>query len=242
MWQLKNPITRRAELDFSASEQSRVTVTQLGDDRVQLINAVEYVNWGKARLQFLVCEDCGYVGCAREGWVELKRADPLALIMPAFTSIGEASEIIHSEYLPPYYFVERGAIYVEQETYTKTLCQIAAFPRLETLAPLSAWEAAKLFQLEAPSHVLGHLSTPPQFNQALVIASAEGNFREQTKVLTALINRLLTQLRPAKLQRVTEQDQIISLSLDLAGFPEWQALSYNGSRYALYLEPGYVIE
>ena len=75
-----------------------------------------------------------------------------------------------------------------------------------------------------------------------MITSSEGNFREQTKALPALINRLLTQLRPAKLQRVTEQDHIISLSLDLAGFPAWQALSYNGSRYALYLEPGYVIE
>src|SRR5919202_1361625 len=115
MGQLTTSTTRRAELDFSSSGQSKNSVTQLWHDSVQIINAVESVNWGEPQLQFIVCEDCGFVGCQPHGWVELKRANRLVLIMPAFTRSGEVSEIIHNEYLPPYYFVRRGAIYMEQE-------------------------------------------------------------------------------------------------------------------------------
>lgn len=242
MWQLTTPITRKVELNFSSSGQSRIFVTQLAIDDIQLINAIEFVNWGEAQLQFIVCEDCGFVGCQPHGWIELKRVDSLVLITPAFTRISEASEIRPHEYLPPYYLVEKGAIYIEQESYTNRLCKIANFPNFEMLAPLSTWEAAKLFQLEAPCHVLGHISNPIQLNQDIVIASSEGKFIELTKELISLVNRLMTNISPAKLRRVTEHDQVISLYLDIAGIPEWKALSYNGSRYFLYLEPGYIIE
>ena len=127
---------------------------------------------------------------------------------------------------------------MEQEIYTNTLCKISDFPSFEMLEPLSTLEAGKLFQLEAPACVLGHILNPLQLNQDMIIASSQGKLIEQTKELTSLVNRLLTNIHPAKLNSVTEHDQIISLYLDIAGLPEWKALSYNGSRYSLYLEPG----
>ncbi|HAX75698.1 MAG TPA: hypothetical protein DCY88_07665 [Cyanobacteria bacterium UBA11372] len=242
MWQLTNPTTIKAELEFSSSFQSKISVTQLWDDNVQLINAVEYVNWGEAELQFIVCEACGIVGCQPQGWVELKRADSVVFIMPAFTTIEKASEKRKEEYLPPHYLLERGAICIEQKSYANTLCQIAAFPDFEALSLLSAWEASKIFQLEAPSRVLGHLLNPSELYQDIVIASSEGNFKEQAFELISLVNNLSRDTRTAKLRRLTEYDQIISLYVDISGFPEWKALSYNGLRYSLYLEPGYIID
>lgn len=242
MWQLATPKTRRAELDFSLSGQVKTSVSQLWDDGIQLINAVEYVNWGEAHLQVMVCEACGIVGCQSQGWVELKRVGSVALIIPAFAKIEEASEIMKNEYLPPNYLVERGAICIEQESYRNLLCQLTVFPDFDLLAPLPAWEAAKIFQLEAPSRVLGNLSNSPTLPQDAVIASSEGDLMEQTTQLVSLINKLLSNSAPVRLRRVTEHEQVISLYLDISGFPEWKALSYNGFQYSLYLEPGYIIE
>ncbi len=112
MWQLENPTNQRVKLDFSYSGQSSFLATQLWDADIQIINMIEYVNWGESPLQFMVCSDCGFVGCAPHGWVEIKRAGDLALIMPTFTKIGEAFEIVNNEYLPPYYLLNEGAIYI----------------------------------------------------------------------------------------------------------------------------------
>ena len=243
MWQLENPITRRVELDFSHSEGLKISVAQLWNDDVQISNAIEYANWNNPLLQLIVCEGCGYIGCQPHGWVEIKRTSSLVLIMPAFTKINEACEVVYNEYLPPYYLLEKGAIYIEPQFYTSKLCEMANFPSFEMLPSLSTWDAAKLFQLESPDQILGHISTPIQLNQDAIIASSEGSFREQAKELISLVQHLLTDdKQPAKVRRVIGQDQIISLYLDIAGVPEWKALSYNGSRYSLYLEPGYVIE
>lgn len=119
---------------------------------------------------------------------------------------------------------------------------MAPFPTFEMLPSLSTWEAVKLFQLESPAQILGHISNPIQLNQDFVIASSEGSYREQAKELISLVHHLLTDQQPAKIRRVTEHDRVISLYLDIAELPEWKVLSYNGSQYSLYLEPGYVIE
>lgn len=241
IWKLTTPTVRRAELDFSSSGQSKAAVTQLWTDDIQLINAVEYVNWGKAQLQFIVCENCGYVGCQPGGWVELKRAGSTALIMPAFTKIEKSIED-KNECLPPCYLLEKGAICIEQESYRSTLCQLAGFPDFCTLAPLFAWEAVKIFQMEAPNHILGNLLNSPKLPQNVVIASSDGNYMEQATMLVLLLHKLSSNTNPIRLRRVTESEQVISLYLDIAGLPEWKALSYNGLHYSIYLEPGYIVE
>lgn len=242
MWKLENPTTKKVKLDFSSSGQSEAYVTQLWDVNVELINAIEYVNWSDLNYQFIVCESCGYVGCKSQDWVEIERAGSIALIIPAFTRIRNASKQVQDEYLPPHYLLELGAIYIDRESYKSELSQIIPLPDFEALSPLPAWAASKIFQLEAPNSVLGHILNPPKLYLDLVIASSEGNYQEQTSELISLVNNLSKATHPAKLRRISERDRIISLYLDIAGCPEWAALSYDGSRYSLYLNPGYVIE
>ncbi|MCM1982924.1 hypothetical protein [Lyngbya confervoides] len=238
MWQLTSPTTQRGVLNFSASGQSPMTVNQLYDGRTQLINAVECVNWGEATLQFIVCEACGYPGCQSQGWVALRRAGSLAFIMPAF----QAMEDDHQEYGPPPYLLEQGVLFLEQEIYTQTLCNLIACPDFDSIAPLSRWEAAKIFQFEAPGRILGDLLTSPHLPQDRVLASSAGNFMEQTVGLNTLLSELLSQNHPVELHKLMALDQVVEFYLDLAGISAWKALRDDGRYYSLYLEPGYVIE
>ncbi len=241
MWKLENLTTKKVKLDFSSSGQADAYVTQLWDANVEIINAIEYVDWIDFNYQFIVCESCGYKGCKSQDWVEIKRSGSIALIMPAFTRIREASKQLRDEYLPPHYLLKRGAIYIDQESYKSELSQIIPLPDFEALLPLSEWEASKIFQLEAQNGVLGHILNSPKLYPDVVIASSEGNFMEQTSELISLVNNLSKATHAAKLRKISERDQIISLYLDIAGYPEWAALSFDGSRYSLYLNPGYVI-
>ena len=84
MWQILNPEIRSATFDFSSSEQSDLSVSQLYSGETQLINAVELVDWDMDEDQFLICEACGYFHCKSGDWVSLRLAEPLILIIPAF--------------------------------------------------------------------------------------------------------------------------------------------------------------
>jgi hypothetical protein len=242
MWTPETLKTKKVKLDLSSSGQAEVYVTQLWNDGVELINSVEYVNWNDLDFQFIVCESCGFVGCKSQDWVEIKRTDSMVLIMPAFTRLKEASQQMRDEYLPPSYLLEQGVIYIDRKSYESRLCQVAPFPKFGTLPLLPAWEAAKIFQLESPNHVLGDILNPPELYKDIVIASSEGNFIEQTSALISLVDNLLKATHTVNFRRITEADQIISLYLDISGYPEWAALSCDGLRYSLYLEPGYIIE
>ena len=59
MWQIKDPELKPATLDFTSSEQGKVQVSQLFSEGIQLINAIELVEWDTDS-QFLICEECGF--------------------------------------------------------------------------------------------------------------------------------------------------------------------------------------
>jgi hypothetical protein len=242
MWTPESLQTKTATLDLSSYGRPNACVTQLWNDRTELINIVEHVNWHDLACQFLICESCGIVGCKSQGWVEIRRSESIVLIMPAFTQLRDASKPMINEYLPPTYLLERGVICIEREIYESQFRSVAPFPNFEQLPELAAWAAAKLFQLESPNQVLGSILNPPELYPDIVIASSEGSFIEQTSALVSLVNTLSKSTDTIHLRRVTEADRLISLYLDISGYPEWAALSWDGLRYSLYLKPGYIIE
>ncbi|PZD73042.1 hypothetical protein C1752_02867 [Acaryochloris thomasi RCC1774] len=241
MWQLSNPTIKRAKSKFSVSGYPKTSITELWDNDVQIINAVERVNWEDDDLQFQICA-CGYVGCQPSGWVSIRQTASIAVIIPAFTSIKEASQDLAADYFPPLYLHKKGAIFTEKDFYTNHLSNIAKFPVFEELRQLTSWETSKLFQWEAPSEVLGHIERKPSLLPDIIMASSDGSFIEQTEHLISLIERLLSSNHTPRLRRRTQQEQVISLYLDMAGFPQWDALSFDGAKYSLYLEPDYIIE
>src|SRR5918999_258476 len=88
MWQIKNPQLKPSTLDFSSSGQGKRPVWQLFADGVELINALELVDWESEETQFLVCEECGHTGCKVGDWVSVRKSDSLVFICRHRTTFG----------------------------------------------------------------------------------------------------------------------------------------------------------
>ncbi len=215
MWQLTSLTKQRTEFNFSEDRKSVTTVSQLYDHDTQLINAVELIDWVGEDFQFILCEICGNEGCAFGGWVTLKRAGEVALIMPAFEVIEKY--YCTEQYWPPHYLLERGVIFIEQESYNNTLCNLLPLPGFDSIASLSSWETAKLFQFEAPNRILGNFENSPELHQDILIASSEGNLMKQTTCLTNLVEKLLSKEQSVQLRKSTKSDQVIIFYLDIPG-------------------------
>ena len=241
MWQLSHPILKTAT--FNIAGVGKTPVTQLWQGNMCVINALAQVNWSDtaADFQFEICQ-CGHVGCADGGWVSLRRAGAIGVILPAFQKIDQAEPALTDHYAPPDYLRSHGALWFEPTCYAEALLETAPAPNFDHLPALTGWEAAKLFQWEAPHQVLGPLHRAPTLPSDSVLASSEGNFLEQVPLLEERLQQLLNASKDAAVRPVTAQHQIISFYLDIAGIPTWKALVYDGLNYGLYLEPGYVID
>lgn len=242
MWQLSHPVLKSASLNLVDLGQGNADVTQLWQDDIRLINIIGAVNWQDpaANFQFELCETCGIVGCQPQGWVSVRRLGPdLVGILPAFEPIFDAPKDLENEYLPPVYLHD-GSIWLKKSQYEQ-LGGLVSLPEADQLPWLTSWEAAKLFQWEAPYRVLGELLSLPKLAPDLVLASSEGSFLEQVPILCELVQQLLIGRDRVTLRPVKPKEQIISLYLDIAGIPQWQALVDDGKSYQLYLTPGYVI-
>lgn len=240
MWQIKNPEIKAAKLDFSSSGQGRLQVSQLFEDGIEIINALELVDWDGERIQFLICEACGFTHCKPGDWVCLRKSDSLILILPAFEAIyGENRE--KEEYRPPYYLKQKGIAYFDAATYGNLRSTHSSFPSIEQIHSLSAQEATLLYHWNTPTHMLGK---PPHINvrSDIVLASSEGDHADYLIMLEDLIRRQYQDETIATLRALRDDEKVITLFLDAEEFIEWDALAYDGAAYRLLIDSRYVID
>ena len=239
MWQIRNPEIKPATLDFSSSEQGKLQVSQLFSVGIELINALELVDWDSEDTQLLVCEACGYTHCKSGDWVSIRKSNSLILFLPASGYVwGERSE--KEEYSPPYYLKKQGAVYLDLSTYESLRSEHSSFPPVDQIRQLNMREATLLFQWDAPARVLGE---PPEVNvrRDVIHASSEGDYVEYLKQLEALIQRQYKDESGAILRPVSDGEQVISFFLDAEEFIEWKALVFDGSAYRLLVDSSNVI-
>jgi hypothetical protein len=239
MWQLKNPEVRPATLDFSSSGQSRLQVSQLYVDGVEIINAIELVDWDHQKIQFLICEACGMTNCKSGDWVSLRRSDSLILLLPPFEAVGESRD--SEEYRPPYYLRQNGVAFFEAASYEALRSDNPSFPPVEQIRFLSVQEATWLYHWNAPAHVL---RTPPDLRvrSDVVLAASEGEHLDYINQLEDLIQKQYQDESPANLRPILKGEKVITLFLDAEKFIEWDALIYDGSSYRLLIDSTYVVE
>ena len=179
MWQIKNPEITPSKLDFGSSGQDKRPVFQLFADGIQLINALELVDWDEEHSQFLICEGCGYTGCKSGDWVSVRRSDSMVLFLPSSEHVWREKKD-YMEYCPPAYLRQRGIPYLDSATYETLRSKHSSFPALNKLQPLKMKEAVVLFQSTATDRIL---EEPPEVNiQAdLIVGSSEGDQTEPLK-------------------------------------------------------------
>jgi hypothetical protein len=240
MWEIENPEIRPSKLDFGSSGQPKRTVSQLFVDEIQLINALELVDWDAEHSQFLICEGCGITGCKSQDWVSVRRSDSLVLLLPSSEHVWREKKD-YMEYCPPAYLKERGVPYLDSATYETLRSRHSSFPALDKLQPLKLKEATALFQWTAPDLILGE---PPEVNirPDVFVGSSEGDHSEHIKTLEDLIKKQYESESSALLRSRSDNERVISFYLDAAAFTEWQAMVFDGSEYRLLVESKYVVD
>ena len=240
MWQIKNIELKPSMLDFGSSGQGTSPVWQLFSEGIELINALELVDWDSEETQFLICEECGYTFCKSRDWVSVRKSESLVLILPASSYVwGERED--KDEYSPPSYLRTRGIAYLEFSAYENLRSKHSSFPSIYRIQPLNLREAALLFQWNAPNEVLGE---PPAIGVRgdIVVGSSEGDYSEHLLRMESLIESYYRTESVAQLRSLKESEQVISLYLDSVEFSEWNALVFDGSEYRLLVDSKYVID
>ena len=239
MWKINNPEIKRSILDFGSSGQGKREASQLLTDGIELINAIELVDWGSEDTQVLVCEACGHTQCESGGWVSFRKSDSLLLILPSATYVWGDKED-KREYRPPAYLTERGIPYLTLSIYEDLRSRDSAFPTVDRIRELNMSEATLLFHWNAPAHVLGE---PPviRTRRDIVVGSSEGDHLEQFERLENLLRAYYEDKSVAQLRSRLSNERIVSFYLHGAEFIEWEALIFDGSEYRLIVDSSYVI-
>ena len=239
MWQIKNPEIKPTMLDFSSSGQGLFQANRLLSDGIEIINALELVDWDEDKIQFLVCASCGYTRCKSGDWVSLRKTDSLILILPAFEAIFD-EEREKEEYEPPSYLKKQGVAYLDISTYERLRSQHSSFPSAEKIQQLNMREAILVYRWDAPAHVLGE---PPDLNvrREIILATSEGDYVEYLKHLESLIQKHYKDESNVTLRSALDTEKAITFFLDAEEFMEWEAMVFDGSTYRLLIDSRYVV-
>ena len=239
MWKINSLEIKPAVLDFNSSGQGKREVSRLLSDGIELINALELVEWESDDTQVLICEDCGYVHCEPGGWVSFRRSDSLVLILPAADYVwGDSKD--KNEYRPPPYLAKRGIPYLTLATYEDLRSRHSALPTVDQIRELNLRESTLLFHWNAPAHVLGE---PPVIStrRDVFAGSCAGDHREPLDRLEDLLRAQYEDNSLAQLRSRLSNERVVSFYLDDAEFIEWDAMVFDGSNYRLLVDSSYVI-
>ena len=239
MWKLDSLEIKPAVLDFTSSAQGKREVSRLLSDGVELINAIELVDWAPEDTQVLICEACGYSKCEPGNWVSFRKSDSLVVILPAADFIwGDRED--KNEYRPPSYLTQRGIAYFTLSIYEDLRSGHSSLPPVDQIRELNLREATLLFHWNAPAHVLGE---PPSIRplRDVVVGSSEGDHLEQVERLENLIRAQYEDKSLAQLRSRSSDERLISIYLQAAEFIDRDALVFDGSEYRLLVDSTYVI-
>lgn len=239
MWKINSLEIKPAILDFSSSGQGKLEVSRLVSDGIELINALELVEWDSEDTQVRICEECGVVKCQPGGWVSFRKSDSLVLILPAADYVwGDRED--NNEYRPPPYLMKRGIAYLTLSTYEDLRSRHSSLPAVDQIHELNLREATLLFHWNAPSHVLG---APPVIStrRDIVVGSSEGDHLEQLQGLEDLLRAQYEDKSLAQLRSRLSNERVVTFFLQSAEFIEWDALVFDGLDYRLLVDSSYVI-
>jgi hypothetical protein len=240
MWRIQNPTIKPITLDFGASEQGKRRFSQLFADDVLLINAIELVDWDDQQTQFLICQSCGMVGCASGGWVSLRVAGDLLLILPAFSSWFEDDER-DREYRPPLYVSEHGIPYLTLADYQALRSLHPDFPAVEKFRRLNLKEAIYAFQLDAPKRVFGNPPERVAARKDAIVGASAGNLARHLQYIEEYAQENRESEALVRLRAPNATETVISFYLVAFEFLEWRVLAGTDSEYFLMLNSELVI-
>jgi hypothetical protein len=150
---------KATKFDLSSSSFGTAKVKQVICDGVTVVNAANYVAWNDYPLQFMLCEQCLYQGCATGGCVSVRRANDRVIILPAFDSI-YAGEWEASMYGPPLWLRRRGCLSLTKDQWAVFSAPIRNAPRWDELEHATTNDLLRLFYFQSPRMFLPDYTQP----------------------------------------------------------------------------------
>lgn len=241
MWTPKEFKAKPKQMDFLSSGQGVVEVTAIYADDENLANAIELMDFESDRIQFQVCDQCGFPGCTSGNWLSIRKIGELVLLLPAFREM-DRGEWEASEYYPSYFTKVKGSILMDNQKYRELVGLISKLPSIETITSASSYEIARLLQWEAPFRVLGDYPRPITFRRELLSSTA---FPDDDKVVQELMEVLRHFERDDiayELTSIAEDDERFLFFLDASSFVEWVPLvRKSDKRYGLVLKNSHAV-
>jgi hypothetical protein len=243
MWRIDNPKFEPTTLDFTSSGQSHFQATRLVSDGVELMNAIELMDWDDDKIQVSICGHCGTVGCSSGGWIVFRSAGDFLLLMPAFDAMSD-DNWSKTEFSPPYFVQDKGTAYFDRRTYESLREQFSSFPPLEKIQPLQMREAMWLVQSSAPLQILGEPATLDIDRRKFdfVIAAMEGDPKEHLRQAESLLRENFENKSVARLRPFLPDEESVWLFLDAAEFIDWQAMVSSHEKYKFVLDNEFVVD
>jgi len=243
MWRIDNPKFEPTTLDFTSSGQSHLQATRLVADGVELMNALELMDWDDDKVQVSICDHCGTVGCSSGGWIVFRSSGNLVLLMPAFDAMRD-DNWSRTEFSPPYFVADRGTAYFDIQTYESLREQSSLFPPLEKIRPLQMREAMWLVQTSAPLQILGEPATLEIDRRKFdyVIAAMEGDPKENLRQAESLLRENFENQSSTRLRPLLPDEESVWLFLDAAEFIDWQVMASSNGKYKFVLDNEFVVD
>jgi len=238
MWRITNWNTSPRHYDFTGAGLSKVDVTAIESDGVELCNGIELCDWESDddRMQLIVCQTCGIPGCETKGWTTFRRAGGYVFWIPLFSELLADDDWAADNYSPPHYFRKQGIPYFEEADYSRFQVQFPRFPRLGTMPPLKVSEAVRCLQHEAPGRLLGDIyhgkAARPRLS--MILAATEGDHEEWSSILSSSFETDCGDSSPATVGGPDKDDRPLTMFPDIADFPEWHI-------FWLGAQPGYYL-
>jgi hypothetical protein len=218
---ITNVDMRPRTLDFSSSSQGHVDVRAAVFGTILLANAIELLASRSGAVQLIVCEECGVTGCWMGGWACFRRMGPHIVQIPAFEKMeGDGVE----EAGPPSYMTTHAVVRYANAAYGQLLASGTSLPPADELPRLTAREAVRILQWEAPLQVLGRFPHPPEPNFDAIIACSDGDVESERHNLRDLVGSFFARNSPVKCESA---DRLRSFFLDSPGYTEWCPVSVS---------------
>jgi hypothetical protein len=235
MWAIDDIEIREVQLDFTSSEGGRPSTTAVYANDTCLVNALGYVELTADPTQLIVCEACGRVCCEPGGWVHLRRIAESVAFTPAFTEMLD-SDFESTEYSPPTYLSTTGVPLFSPVSYTILRSAVPAFPEIEAIKPLTAAEAVRLIQWQAPLRVLGRFPEVPQISRRAILAVTDGQLDEHCDRLQQFIDN---HVDSTVVLTAVDQSGILPVEFHLngPGYPSWCPIASRGNDIVFNIEP-----
>jgi hypothetical protein len=214
---------RQRKLDFRSSGRGLVDATALIANDVQLVNAIERLDFSDEVVQLIVCEQCGFPHCASGSCVNFRKLDDEIVLIPPLSAMREG-EFELREYAPPAYMLTQGLPIFSAAVYDELRRKTGTFPDRSSIRPCTSLDALDILQFTAPGSVLGKLGSAAVLQSDWIVAVTDGDLSQELESFSELIGAVqkgeenLHSMRP---------ERLVEFHLDILNFPSWRPFGYG---------------